>query len=881
MARNFARLVLKLAVLSAVGSAALAQAPKSANVTMAPNSEQQGSVTIRNGCKGDITFGIKTNADWLQVTTPQVPVASGGSGGVRFNVSSIGLGPGTYNGELTVYCAGGACKDQNGTSCIETGQNTFPVTMTVVAENKQGGGGGGGSPAGGKPGAGGKASTPASQPTSPNGDAQNGNGGTGTGATSPVSTTGGDNGTGTGTGTGGGTGTTTSNDIPTSQDGGGGGDLPWGAVTFGAGLVGAGAGLMTGSGTPPAAKPQVGTTEKPKTQSAGDWSATVSGPAQDTANPTGTTPTTQSTTTTTPTQPTGDGTGTTQGTTPKTGGSWGATAQTGTQERQPQGTTPGTQTTDGGGGTTPTKTKDGGSWGATAQTGTQERQPQGTTPGAQTTDGGGGTTPTKTKDGGSWGATAQMGTQERQPQGTTPGSQTTDGGGGTTPTQTKDGGSWGASAQMGGSTQDKQAGQGPSDAGGGGVPPTQSRDKDGGAWGASIDTGKAPEHKPGDLNEGGGHTFSRGTTKADLEQANKPPTAEELAAAKPGGGGSDDYATREKKIREQMANRRIAEEAPPPIRVRTGRTQQRVPWNGKYDPTGEGKWIKGVREDKVNLEKENDSSKKDYLMRRNWQIEIYEDAYAHARRDLGMDNLTAHAYAQIKLQDWLDKSLEDFEQTFATHFAQLGQALAADPFHGLNSAIEELGQLGEEAAAGMRRAGSVTEGAAGRAAEEEESVTPDWFDKEMEEHPENFEADESEPILTHPETGEPVPAEVDPATGALRPKDPAAMGTGTQAKPGGRIADPEAPTMGDPKLDPNKTQPDLLPGDKMPAKGMQKTGYDNFNKIPVDPNEAPGTRLPYSKGRQALNDPLDPAIDPATGKPVLERTEIMPPPKKN
>ena len=55
---------------------------------------------------------------------------------------------------------------------------------------------------------------------------------------------------------------------------------------------------------------------------------------------------------------------------------------------------------------------------------------------------------------------------------------------------------------------------------------------------------------PGDLNAGGGHTFSKGTTKEDLDRANKPLTDPEKAAAKVSSDGADDYADRERATRD-------------------------------------------------------------------------------------------------------------------------------------------------------------------------------------------------------------------------------------------------------------------------------------------------------------------------------------------
>lgn len=74
----------------------------------------------------------------------------------------------------------------------------------------------------------------------------------------------------------------------------------------------------------------------------------------------------------------------------------------------------------------------------------------------------------------------------------------------------------------------------------------------------------------------------------------------------------------------------------------------------------------------------------------------------------------------------------------------------------------------------------------------------------------------------------------------------------------------------------------------MPAKGMQKTAYEDFSKVPVDPNEAPGTRLPgpnfpdppgnkqmskdFIKFHDNIKEDLsDPGVNPATGKEFFEK----------
>jgi hypothetical protein len=160
-----------------------------------------------------------------------------------------------------------------------------------------------------------------------------------------------------------------------------------------------------------------------------------------------------------------------------------------------------------------------------------------------------------------------------------------------------------------------------------------------------------------------------------------------------------------------------ANEDPP--RRRTLEQEQADAWDRgefwtppTYNPTGESNYMTGVREDKANALAElrqaeqdrHDSNMPDDLwdqlhgdpighareiiMRRDWMIEIYQRAYVHAL-EMGMTNLGAHAYAQIQLDAWREKSLAEFEQTFGTHFAQLGMAVSGDAFGNLQKMIAE------------------------------------------------------------------------------------------------------------------------------------------------------------------------------------------------
>jgi hypothetical protein len=227
----------------------------------------------------------------------------------------------------------------------------------------------------------------------------------------------------------------------------------------------------------------------------------------------------------------------------------------------------------------------------------------------------------------------------------------------------------------------------------------------------------------GDQKVGTGHTFSRGTTQEELDKANQPVAPGSLPATgtSTDGDGTDETGDRWRETNKGMVEKAKAEE----------------PWDGVYDPKGESDWMKGVREDKAAAEARLKQAVKDrwggnedgvisgvegaaydqvhgdpirheqdLILRRVWQIEIYEAAYKKGRLS-GLSNLAAHAYAQIQLDKWRDKSLEDFEQTFGTHFAQLGQAISGDPIGNLNKAIEKIGTLVDEAYANVEKSRAI------------------------------------------------------------------------------------------------------------------------------------------------------------------------------
>jgi hypothetical protein len=465
----------------------------------------------------------------------------------------------------------------------------------------------------------------------------------------------------------------------------------------------------------------------------------------------------------------------------------------------------------------------------------------------------------------------------------TPGT-TEKGGGGSPSTTTKDGdGTWGAT------------GSGPTGSGPG------TKEKPAPAPGQTVAkdpvTPVTPAPKPGDRNAGGGHTFSKGTTQADLDEANRPPTDDELKAAKPG-DGPDDYATREKKLRLGMGMITINNESAPPIVARTDLPKTRVKLKPFVPTTQEDKdrlnYINQKLNDAITKAKsatDLETKEKNLKLAKFW---LYvRDHYGTLSKDFKnmLDDLqkTEGTYMypehEMLLQKYADEGAEAVNQ-YLRDSAEMefykGVAGIVNMGSGLGiastfAAIEaELAEISNQAQAGKSsassRAASTEESNAPPNAAEDDSNLPDFEKAPVDEEggwgtrmPWEYE-DESPPILTDPETGEAVPATIDPKTGDIVPVNP---GPGAPANaPVPATVSADTPTQVGPQFDPSKTQPDLLPGDSMPARGTIRTGRGNFSSIPVDPTGKDGTRLPYSQGRF---DPTDVPIDPQTGLPIPEK----------
>jgi hypothetical protein len=154
--------VVLLASVAAFGQSAQSNKtpPKPAPKVVPPNVLQKAAIKIFNKCPTKATFEIsddsKPSAPWITWPAGQdIQVGPNSSGKFSFGVSTFGgIKPGTYQTSLSAKCTN--CGD-----CVVVTQTTFPVAITVPADelppsNPGGGAGGegGSTPGGGKPPAG-------------------------------------------------------------------------------------------------------------------------------------------------------------------------------------------------------------------------------------------------------------------------------------------------------------------------------------------------------------------------------------------------------------------------------------------------------------------------------------------------------------------------------------------------------------------------------------------------------------------------------------------------------------------------------------------------------------------------------------------------------
>ena len=114
-----------------LGLAATAPAQSGAEITMPPNSHQEGLFTFANNCLSGQTYKVtaESPADWLRVVPPTVDVRPDSSFNVRVTVNTPhNLALGKYRGSMTVVCATCAAGEP---PCLQDARD-FPIGLTVA-----------------------------------------------------------------------------------------------------------------------------------------------------------------------------------------------------------------------------------------------------------------------------------------------------------------------------------------------------------------------------------------------------------------------------------------------------------------------------------------------------------------------------------------------------------------------------------------------------------------------------------------------------------------------------------------------------------------------------------------------------------------------------
>ncbi len=920
--------------------------------SLLPQQDGQGYVTISNDCKQPETFSFSTNVKWIELSGAPLEQKEGpvlpytkeyppGPSTYTFPVHAGNLAPGSYPGTVTVACVN--CTKTNCTKSAESGN--LAVTLEIMAPPappKPGAGGGadpgngsGAQPGGAGSGAGtgtpatggspqipGPAGSPVSDPpiTQPGG-------GSGTGTT-PATTTSNGSGTTDGPGT---TTTGTTPETPTTVD-----PVtpppttspfenPWIPTTI-AGLAALTAPLLTGSGKT-TGNNTLHTTSNPivpNTTSNVPVTTTRDGTVPGTQAKNGTTPgTTPGTTsndtphtvsddtpkTTSPQQwdahveddpsaPAGSGG-------PTTTGNSGGPA---TVER-PVPPTPPTPVTDG---VPPTVSNnpDPMTWGYQSGSSTQDRVPA-----TQSSDGNNPNT---------WATGGGANTQDPVP-------ATTDSDGNRNPnnwafTGGKTGGDTVARNQNqpdSPATQERAGTNGPGTQGSGtndgpgtpatggntpGVPPTveKPQQKPNGIWATAGGKG-ASQPQPGDRNEGGGRTFDRGATPRNLAEANRPVTQDETMIAQMGVGSNEEYATRERKLQQGMANLEIAKESSGPIAVDmnaiwTGRQpvpqtvekvlnaqdQKRMNFIDRQIIAARARGFKTSEKAWTEIKKNFGMLNRDFLKDLDDLIDTDNQLAAARTREANSIRWNSFSESGVLESHWAD----DYRNILLYHTQG---ATAVNDAVREDALMAEIGIVGQAA----EMAASVGLGEAANLVPRSQAAAPETPRSSA-----RSSAPQSEPVPAQPES-EPAPAqpesETESAPRSMNERPMSEIPVDPEGKPGTRLPysdylndpldPPVDPVTGKPISEgsdvgapqPPSSQPSLpAPGvhpkgitKDVPAPAQPSLNDRPFRDIPVDPNGAPGTRLPYS---DYLDDPLDPAIDPQSGLPIPEKTEVMIPP---
>jgi len=120
--------VTSLAFLCGVAGAAWAQ--PGAQITMPPNSWQEGAFLLANSCPTSETFQItaQPRSEWLTVETPTVLAGADNSFAVRVKVNTSGRALGTYRSSLTAVCASCAA---SAPPCLQAVKE-LTINMTVA-----------------------------------------------------------------------------------------------------------------------------------------------------------------------------------------------------------------------------------------------------------------------------------------------------------------------------------------------------------------------------------------------------------------------------------------------------------------------------------------------------------------------------------------------------------------------------------------------------------------------------------------------------------------------------------------------------------------------------------------------------------------------------
>ena len=218
--------------------------------------------------------------------------------------------------------------------------------------------------------------------------------------------------------------------------------------------------------------------------------------------------------------------------------------------------------------------------------------------------------------------------------------------------------------------------------------------------------------RDGWINIGSGWAYTRipvrfveecvGQTQEKVGEGPPPTTTGGGTTTETTGGGNTEEPPSTQEAAKKLAKQKEALNPPPPG---TQTKDDCGPWDGKYDPNGEGQAIKNSRYDVARFEKEVANDKdwrnpdpdiveciayemydvvtsdklrhdQDQLTRSKWQVEIYEAAYMAARAR-GICNESAHFYGATAYHDWLQKVQWDFINRMTLWLQALGSAIMA------------------------------------------------------------------------------------------------------------------------------------------------------------------------------------------------------------